>query len=150
MGVVAKIFAHDYTYNPTIILYKNPRSAPGGHRDAFLNKSHKAPCILIGLLSRPPSLKRSERRGLFFVMPVDSLVVDSTFKQSENIAIAVVNLRLFKVLLLTCIEGCGLHNITCRFIVCAASSVHAHCRLSNRPTLSGTVLLSEKLSRVPH
>ena len=53
----------------------------GGHRDAFLNISR-------GPLSRPPSLEQSERLGgLFFVIPVNSLV-DSTFEQSENIALA--------------------------------------------------------------
>ena len=33
-----------------------------------------------------PSLERSERRGLFFVIPVNSPV--TTFEQSENVAIA--------------------------------------------------------------
>ena len=33
----------------------------GGHRDAFLNKWHKVPCISRGLLIRPLSLERSER-----------------------------------------------------------------------------------------
>ena len=54
--------------------------------DAFLSE---LPHILGGLmLSRPPSLKWSEGQGLLFVMPANSLVVDSTFEQSENIAIA--------------------------------------------------------------
>ena len=55
-----------------------------GHRDAFLssNERCKAPCISKGLLSMPPSLKQSKRRDLFFVMPIDSLMVDSTFEQS--------------------------------------------------------------------
>ena len=57
--------------------------------------------VLRGLLSRPPSLERNERQGLFFVMPIDSLVVDSTFEQSENIAIAVVSSSSC----LTCIDG---------------------------------------------
>ena len=39
----------------------------------------------IDLLSRPPSLKQSQRQGLFFVMPVDSLVVDSMFEESKNV-----------------------------------------------------------------
>ena len=42
----------------------------GGHGDAFLNKWHEAPRVSRGLLSRPPSLKRSDRQGLFFVMPI--------------------------------------------------------------------------------
>ena len=58
------------------------------------NERHKALYILRGLLRRPPSLEQSERQGLFFVVPVDSLVVDSTFKQNENVAIAVVSSRL--------------------------------------------------------
>ena len=41
-----------------------------------------------GLLSMPPSLKQSERRGLFFV---NSLVVDLTFEQSKNVTIAVMS-----------------------------------------------------------
>ena len=39
----------------------------GSHRDAFLNEWHKAPRVLRDLLSRPVSLERSERQGLFFV-----------------------------------------------------------------------------------
>ena len=46
----------------------------GGHRDTFLNKWGEVPRVLRGLLS---SLEQRERRGLFFVVPVDSLVVDS-------------------------------------------------------------------------
>ena len=39
-------------------------------------------------LSRLPSLEQSERRGgLFFVIPVNSLI-DSTFERSENITLA--------------------------------------------------------------
>ena len=40
----------------------------GGHRDAFLNERYEALRILRGLLSRPLSLERSERRSLFFVI----------------------------------------------------------------------------------
>ena len=39
----------------------------GGHRDTFLNKQHKVPCVSRSLHSRPPSLEQSERQGLFFV-----------------------------------------------------------------------------------
>ena len=63
----------------------------GGHRDALSNKQCEAPRVSRGLLSRLHSFERSERWGLFFVVHVDSLVVDSTFKQSENIVIAVVS-----------------------------------------------------------
>ena len=38
----------------------------GGHRDAFSNERREA--VSRGLLNRPPSLERSERRGLFFVI----------------------------------------------------------------------------------
>ena len=48
----------------------------GGHRNASSNKRPKAPRLSRGLLSRPPSLEQSKRRGLFFV--IASLVVDST------------------------------------------------------------------------
>ena len=58
----------------------------GGHIDAFLNNA-KCHTFWRGLLSRPPNLKRSERQGLF-VMPVNSLVVDSMSEQSENVTIA--------------------------------------------------------------
>ena len=56
---------------------------PGGHRDAFSSSSErrKAPRVSTGLLGRSPNLERSERRCLLFVM------VDSTFEQSENVAI---------------------------------------------------------------
>ena len=60
----------------------------GGRRDAFSNKRRKVPHASRGLLSWPPSLERSERQGLFY----DSLVVDWTFEQSENVAIAVMSL----------------------------------------------------------
>ena len=60
----------------------------GGHRDAFSHEWREVLRILRGLLNRPPSLERRERRGgLFFVIPVNS-PVDSTFEQSENIALA--------------------------------------------------------------
>ena len=56
-----------------------------GHRDAFVKEWCEARAARF---ERPaPSLERSERQGLFFVMPVNSLVVDSTFEQSENVAI---------------------------------------------------------------
>ena len=65
----------------------------------------KAPHISRALLSRrwryPPSLDRSERRGLFFVIPVSSSV--ATFEQSENVAIAGASA-------VACYEGCGLCN----------------------------------------
>ena len=38
------------------------------HRAAFLNKRREVPHVSKGLLSRPPSLERSKRRGLFFVI----------------------------------------------------------------------------------
>ena len=60
-------------------------------RDAFSNKWCGVPYVLRGLLSRPLSLEQSERQGLFFVVPIDSLVVDSTFEQSKNVTIAVVS-----------------------------------------------------------
>ena len=43
---------------------------PRGHRDAFSSSSKrcKAPHVSTGLLGRPPSLERSKRRGLFFVI----------------------------------------------------------------------------------
>ena len=66
----------------------------GGHRDAFSNKRCEAPCDWRGLLSRPLNLERSERQGLFFVVPVDSLVVDSIFKQNENVTIALMCLSI--------------------------------------------------------
>ena len=52
---------------------------------------------------------------VFFVMPVNNLVIDLTFEQSENVSIArflVMSSLLceFKQLLLACIEGCGLGN----------------------------------------
>ena len=54
----------------------------GGRRNAFSNAWRKAP------LSRPPSLEQSKRcGGLFFVIPVNSLV-DLTFKLSKNVALA--------------------------------------------------------------
>ena len=56
--------------------------------DAILNEGHEPPHISKGMLSRPPSLKRSERQSLFFVIAYGhSLVVESMFKQSETIAI---------------------------------------------------------------
>ena len=43
-----------------------------GHRDAFseleLERAAQAPRVSTGLLGRPPSLERSERRCLLFVM----------------------------------------------------------------------------------
>ena len=63
-------------------------SNEGDHGDAFLNKQQEVLHSSIDLLSRPPSLKQSQRQGLFFVMPVNSLVVDSMFEQSKNVAIA--------------------------------------------------------------
>ena len=65
----------------------------------------------------PPSLEQSERRDLFFVM--HSLVVDSTFEQSENVAIICGG--EFEQLLLTCIEECGPRSN--RFKVRAAACV---------------------------
>ena len=59
----------------------------GGHRGAFSNELREAPHISRGLLSRPLSLKPSQRHSLFFVMPVNSLVVDSTLEKSEKISI---------------------------------------------------------------
>ena len=50
---------------------------------------------------KPPGLERSERRGLFFIIPVSSPV--ATFKQSENVAIA-------HLVGAACYEGCGLCN----------------------------------------
>ena len=58
-----------------------------GHRDAFSNEWRKVPRISMRLTEQAPSLKQSERRGLFFIMLVNSLVVDSLFEQSKNIAI---------------------------------------------------------------
>ena len=40
----------------------------GDNRDAFSNERHEALCISRGQFSRPLSLERSERRGLFFVI----------------------------------------------------------------------------------
>ena len=40
----------------------------GDNRDAFSNEQRKALCVSRGQLSRSPSLERSERRGLFFVI----------------------------------------------------------------------------------
>ena len=48
-----------------------------------------------------------------------ALVVDLTFDQSENVAIAVVSSST--QLLLTCIEGCGLRSNTNRVKVHAAA-----------------------------
>ena len=58
----------------------------GGHRDAFLNEWHKAPRSSRDLLSRPPSLERSKRQGLFFV------IAWCKIRQSENVDIALVSL----------------------------------------------------------
>ena len=87
----------------------------GGHRDAFSNEWRKAPRVsrARGLLSRPPSLVRSKRRGLFFV---HSLVVDSTERGHCH------GSGEFKQLLLTCIEGCGLRSNTNRFKLYAAAA----------------------------
>ena len=41
---------------------------PRGHRDAFSNERRKGPRVSRRLLSRPPSLEWSKRRGLFFVI----------------------------------------------------------------------------------
>ena len=61
-----------------IVLYKT--------KNIFQSDDRKAPHVSIGLLSLryiyPPSLERSERRGLFFIIPISSLV--ATFEQSEN------------------------------------------------------------------
>jgi hypothetical protein len=59
----------------------------GGYRYAFSSKQCEALHISWGLL-HGPSLEQSERLGLFFIMPVNSLVVDSTFEQREDVAIA--------------------------------------------------------------
>ena len=60
----------------------------GGHRDAFLNKWRYALLVSRGPLSRPSILERNEKQGgLFFVIPVNSLV-DSTFEPSENVTFA--------------------------------------------------------------
>ena len=70
-------------------------SNEGSHRGVFLNEWSRALHCLRGLLSRPISLEQSQKQGLFFIIPIDSSVVDSTFEQSKNIAIAhflVVNL----------------------------------------------------------
>ena len=61
------------------------------HRDAFslqLERAVQSAACFESPLSRPPSLERSERRGgLFFVIPVNSLV-DSIFERSENVTFA--------------------------------------------------------------
>ena len=59
----------------------------GDHRDAFSNSWHEMLCVSKDLLSRPLILERSERKGLFFFMPINN-PVDSTFEQSENVAVA--------------------------------------------------------------
>ena len=69
----------------------------GGHRDAISNERHKAPRISRGLLSRPPTLERSERQGLFFVIAW-WYMVDLTERGRRHCS-------EFKQLLLTCIEG---------------------------------------------
>ena len=43
-------------------------SWPRGYRDAFSSEQRKVPYVLRDMLSRPPSLERSERRCLFFVV----------------------------------------------------------------------------------
>ena len=63
----------------------------------------------------PPSLELSETRSVL----CHSVVVDSTFKQSENVAIAVMN---FEQLLLTCIEGYGLQSNRFKVML-----LHVHC-----------------------
>ena len=63
-------------------------SDEGGHRGAFSNELREALHIPRGLLRRPPSLKPSQRHSLFFVMPINSQVVDSTLEKSEKISIA--------------------------------------------------------------
>ena len=68
----------------------------------------KVPRISRGLLSR---------RGLFFVIPVNSLV--ATFEQSENVAIA----HLVGARVAACCEGCGLCNNRYRFKVHSAACV---------------------------
>ena len=74
-------------------------------RDALSKDWRESATRFEGLLSRrwrlPLSLEQSERRGLFFVIPISSPV--ATFEQSENVAIV----RLVGA---ACYEGCGLCN----------------------------------------
>jgi hypothetical protein len=97
------------------------RSVASGHRsarDEFLNERHEA-------LS--PSLKRSEWQGLFFVMLINS-PVDSTFEQSEDVAIA-------HFLLMNSSSCCCKRWPAVRGVACARvgskffqlSSAHAYC-----------------------
>jgi hypothetical protein len=69
-----------------------------------------------GLPSKPLSLERSERRGAFFDIPVNSLVVDSTFDQSKNVA----NAHFLLAAAICCVR-CGLHNN--RFMI-VTSNIH--------------------------
>ena len=66
----------------------------GGHRDTYILKRmvrsatrFERPAQHAGHV--PPSLERSERQSLLFVIII--VVVDSAFKQSENVAIAVMS-----------------------------------------------------------
>ena len=61
---------------------------------------------------------RSERPSLFFVVLVNSMVVDSTFSLYSNVVIG-----RFLVQLLAYIEGCGL----CDNNFVLLSSMYAHC-----------------------
>ena len=103
-----------------------------GHRDAFSNEWREVPRVSRGLLSRPPSLERSEKRGLFFV--IHSLVVDSTERGRCHCS------GEFEQLLLTCIVGCGLQSNTNRFNVRAAAA-------GMRTVLTIDIPYSGKLSR---
>ena len=62
----------------------------GGHRDAFSNERRQALRISRGLLSRPRATEPRAKQETRSVV-CHSLVVDSTFKQSENVAIAVMS-----------------------------------------------------------
>ena len=91
------------------------------------SRTRGAKCRAFGRpLNGTPSLERSERRGgLLFVVPVDS-PVDSTFKRSENFAIAHTVLKFQQ--LLQCywpaMRGVAYVIIGSKFVPLA--SAHAH------------------------
>ena len=52
---------------PRLVRIEVPCAQTGVTIGIHLNERRKAPRVSRGLLSRPPSLERSERQGLFFV-----------------------------------------------------------------------------------
>ena len=76
---------------------------------------HEVLHVSRGLLSRPPSLERSKRRGgLFFVIPINN-PVDSALAHFFG---------EFEHLLLACSEGCGLCDIIDSKFVCYYLHMH--------------------------